>query len=321
MSKDIATAYHNLSVMLDAGMPILKSLNITTQGLSRGLKRGFSALTKSVSQGNTIPEAMAKYPRVFAPLDLMLIEAADMSGNLPQSFNMLSQWYDFCNKIKMTILSGLMFPFAVLNVAALVIPLPALFLAKIGIASYVIMVIQILALFYIPAAIILIIFLYMPKAGIFRRGLDIITLKIPLLGQAVYHIALSRYCRAFHMLYKAGVPIIQCAQKSPAITGNSVVAALFEGAAQSAKNGNPVYEGFSHQLPQEFLDLWKIGEETGKLEDVTKRLGDNAADTAQHLFEEFAKWLPKIIYFAVAALIVFQILKGAAIISTAIQQF
>jgi len=248
----------------------------------------------------------------------MLIEAADISGNLPQSFNMLSQWYDFCNKIKMTILSGLMFPFAVLNVAALVIPLPALFLAKIGIGGYLTMVIQTLALFYIPAAVLLVIFRYMPKAGILRRGLDIITLKIPLLGQAVYHIALSRYCRAFYMLYKAGVPIIQCAQKSPAITGNSVVAALFEGAAQSAKNGNPVYDGFSHQLPPEFLNLWKIGEETGKLEDVTKRLGDNAADTAQHLFEEFAKWLPKIIYFVVAAFMVYQILKGAAIISTVI---
>jgi type IV pilus assembly protein PilC len=320
MSKDIATAYHNLSVMLDAGMPILKSLNITTQGLSGGLKKIFSALTKSVSQGNTIPEAIAKYPMVFAPLDLMLIEAADISGNLPQSFNMLSQWYDFCNKIKMTILSGLMFPFAVLNIAALIGPLPTLFLAKISIAGYLTTVIQILALFYIPAAVILVIFRYMPKAVIFRRGLDIITLKIPLLGQAVYHIAITRYCWAFHMLYKAGVPIIQCAQKSPAITGNSVVAALFEGAAQSAKNGNPVYEGFSRQLPPEFLNLWKIGEETGKLEDVTKRLGDNAADTAQHLFEEFAKWLPKIIYFAVAAFIVFQILKGAAILSAVIPQ-
>ena len=221
----------------------------------------------------------------------------------------------------MTLLLGLMFPFAVLNVAALVIPLPTLFLAKIGIAGYVTAVIKILALFYIPAAAIWVIFLYMPKAGILRTGLDIITLKIPLLGQAIYHIALSRYCRAFYMLYKAGVPIIQCAQKSPAITGNSVAAALFEGAAQSSKNGNPVYEGFSHQLPPEFLNLWKIGEEAGKLEDVTKRLGDNAADTAQHLFEEFAKWLPKIIYFAVAALIVFQILKGAAIISAVIQQF
>jgi type IV pilus assembly protein PilC len=318
MSKDIATAYHNLSVMLDAGMPIVKSLDITTQGLSGGLKRVFSALTKSVSHGSTISEAMAKYPMVFAPLDLMLIEAADMSGNLPQSFKMLSQWYDFCYKIKMTILSGLMFPFAVLSVAALVIPLPALFLAKISIAGYVIMVIQTLALFYIPAAVILVIFLYMPKASIFRSGLDIITLKIPLLGQAIYHIALCRYCRAFYMLYKAGVPIIQCVQKSPAITGNSVIAALFEGGAQNAKNGNPVYEGFSRKLPPEFLDLWKIGEEAGKLEDVTKRLGDNAADTAQHLFEEFAKWLPKIVYVAVAAFLIYQILKGAAIISTAV---
>jgi type IV pilus assembly protein PilC len=321
MSKDIAIAYHNLSVMLDAGMPILKSLDITTEGLSGRLKSVFSALTKSVSQGNSLPQAMAKYPMVFAPLDLMLIEAADMSGNLPQSFKMLSQWYDFCNKIQMTILSGLMFPFATLNVAALVIPLPMLFLAKTGIVAYLTAVMKILALFYIPAAVILIIFLYMPKAGTLRRRLDIITLKIPLLGRAIYHIALCRYCRAFYMLYKAGVPIIQCAQKSPAITGNSVAAALFEGGAQSAKNGNPVYEGFSHQLPPEFLNLWKIGEEAGKLEDVTKRLGDNAADTAQHLFEEFAKWLPKIIYFVIAAFMVFQILKGAAILSPAIPQF
>jgi type II secretory pathway component PulF len=116
------------------------------------------------------------------------------------------------------------------------------------------------------------------------------------------------------MLYKAGVPITQCAETSPSLTGNIVIAELFQGGADSAQTGEPVSNGFSDRLPIELLDLWHIGEESGELDSVTKRLADMYADKAELLLTEFSKWLPKLAYFIVCIIMVIQIFKGYGMI-------
>ncbi|GAI19519.1 unnamed protein product, partial [marine sediment metagenome] len=100
MRIKLALIYHDLAVLLDAGIPILKSLNIISEGLQGHQKRIFSDLSKSVSQGNTFADSMAEYPKVFARLDLMLVKSAELSGELPNCFKMLSNWYEFSKRIK-----------------------------------------------------------------------------------------------------------------------------------------------------------------------------------------------------------------------------
>ncbi|MHC4284253.1 MAG: type II secretion system F family protein, partial [Planctomycetota bacterium] len=210
MTKKLATVYHNLSIMLDAGIPLQQALNTTASGLKGKSRKTFSALAKGVSAGNGLAETMSKHSNIFATLDVMLVEAADTSGNLPEAMKMLSQWYDFMNRLKNKLISGLILPLAVLHIAAFVGPLPFLFLGGINEAGYVIQVAKILALFYIPMVLILAILQVMPRTGKLRRFMDALVLRIPVLGKALRKIAIGRYCWAFYMLYKAGVPIIQC---------------------------------------------------------------------------------------------------------------
>lgn len=311
-TKNLAIAYHELAVMLDAGMPVLKSLSTVAGSFEGHVGKSFSALVKEVSAGSGLAETMKKQKHVFAPLDVMLVEAADTSGNLPQAFKMLSQWYDFRNRLNGIIISGLVLPFMILHIAAFVAPLPFLFMGGTTTGGYIIQVLRTLALLYVPLAIILGILHMMPSSGSLRRLFDALVLKI--LGPAVRQLALSRYCRAFNMLYKAGVPITQCAQKASGVTGNLIIADLLKGGAQSAQAGNLVCEGFSPRLPPDFLNLWRIGEESGELDNCLKKLADNTADTAEHLFVEYARWLPRVIYVLVCVMIVIQILKGAAAI-------
>jgi type IV pilus assembly protein PilC len=257
---------------------------------------------------------MSKYPNVFATLDVMLVDAADTSGNLSESLKLLSEWYDFSNRLKNRLISGLMLPLVVIHIAALVGPLPYLFMGIINVAGYIIKVAITLALFYIPLSIILATLHLMPNTGTIRRFLDFVVLKIPILGLAVRQLALSRYCRAFNMLYKAGIPIIQCAQQAPGVTGNVIVADVVKGGAESAQAGNMVWEGFSPKLPADFLNIWRIGEETGELDNSIKRLADNTTENAEQLFSEFVQWLPRIIYWLICAVIVMQILMIASML-------
>ena len=315
MTNKLATMYHNLSVMLEAGIPMLRSLSSIAPGLKGKLRTTFLALAKDVSAGNSLAESMAKYPNVFATLDLMLVETAELSGKLPECFSMLSAWYEFCNRIKRIMFSGLMLPLVVIHIVAVVAPLPTLFLGKTTIADYILEVAATLALFYVPAAITLAILYLMPRTGLLRRFLDALILRIPLLGQAIRQLAIARYCRAFNMLYKAGVPIAQCAQKAPSVTGNTIIADFFKGGAESARAGSPVCDGFSRKLPIDFLDLWQIGEETGELDNSVQKLADNSGESARFLFTQLAQWLPRLIYWLVCLVLVIQILKGAAAIA------
>jgi type II secretory pathway component PulF len=260
---------------------------------------------------------MSKYPNVFAAIDVMLVDAADTSGNLSECFKLLSEWYDFSYRLKRRLISGLMLPFMVIHVAASAGPLPFIFMGIISVAGYIRMMATILALLYVPTIFILAVLHLMPNTGAIRRCLDFMVLRIPILGSAVRQLALSRYCRAFNMMYKAGIPIIQCAQRAPGVMGNAIVADVVRGGAKSAQAGNMVWEGFSSKLPADFLNLWRVGEETGELDNSVKRLADNTTERAEHLFSEFVQWMPRIVYWFVCALLVILILLAASALFSA----
>lgn len=312
MAKTLATAYHNLATMLEAGLPVKRCLNTIVAGLTGKLCEAFSAIARAISDGQTISDTMAKFPKFFSPLDILVVQAAEQSGKLPQAFELLSKWHDFNNRLHRILLSGMLFPLLIITVAAFVAPVPKLVLGGFNFLRYFYQVFIILAVFYIPVIVVFCIVRFTPPAGQLRVLLDSLVIRIPLLGQAVRHLALSRYCRVFNMLYSAGIPIVQCAEKAPTAAGNAIIAELFKPAAQSAKNGNPVSEGFSKELPGDFRELWSTGEETGKLDDITHRLADSHADTGRFLLETFCKWLPRILYFLICIWMIIKIIQGYA---------
>lgn len=314
MSKNRALFYNNLSTMLDAGLPISRCLTTAAEGLKGKLPKCFTTLPEAISKGHTLTEAMAQHPRLFPPLDIMMTDAAENSGRLPESFRLLANWYAFSRRIMRRILSAMVLPVCYIHIAALLAPLPLLFLGRTTADRAVTEAVLILSYFYVPAVIIFAVIRFMPRTGLLRTLLDTLVLKIPLLGHAFYHLALTRYLRAFYMLFKAGVPITQAAEKATAVTANATVARLVKGASISAQQGRPLYEGFSPKLPAEFRNAWQTGEESGSLDDVTRHLADKTAEHTEFLFDEFARWLPKLIYLLVCLMMLYYISRGLSAI-------
>ncbi|MFC1677170.1 type II secretion system F family protein [Planctomycetota bacterium] len=312
MISKISLVYYDLAILLDAGMPLIRSLETVEAGVRGKLGKAFSGLVAGVSQAKTLPETMAQYPAVFKPLDVAIVQAADTSGNLPASFKMLSNWYQLTNRLANKIFSGMLLPIVVINIAAFVSPLPAFILGRIGTTGYLIDVIRTLAILYVPLSVILGIIFLTPKTGPLRLLLDRLVLWVPLLRKAIRELAIGRYCRGFGMLYKAGVPITICTEKAADLTGNAVIGSFFKGGAVAAKAGSPASEGFSNQLDSKFLQLWRVGEESGELDKVIEKLGDAATDRAEFLFQQLATWLPRLAYFLVCIIIIMKIFGAAA---------
>ena len=314
MSSQQAIIYYDLAILLDAGVPTLKSLNIISEGLKRHLRIIFSNLSESVSQGNTLADSMAKYPKIFARLDLMLVKSAELSGELPNCFKMLSKWYEFKNRLKGIFISGCILPFMLFNILVIIIRIPPLVLGTISTTEYMIKTAIAIGTLYLFIGIPLALYHSMPNTGIFRRLFDALSLRIPLLGLAIRQLSICRYCRGFSMLYKAGVPIAQCAVQATELTGNLIIADMFKGAAASIEAGNSAYEGLSRKLPLDYLNIWQTGEEIGELDKMTDKIAEISGDRAELLFTEFAKWLPRLFYAMICVVFIIEIFKQAGAI-------
>ncbi len=302
--------YHKLSLLLKAGVPILQSLRNATKTSKGKIRRALSVVADSVSRGDSLVEAMGRHPKVFMPLDVILVGAGEASGNLTDVLEFLSRWYDFRNRLRRTIVSGMVLPIFLIHFAAVIGPAPAFILKQYGATQYYMQAAIILGLLYVPTTIILAIVHLTPKTGPARFMLDAFSLRIPILGRAIKYLALSRFCRAFIMLYKAGIPIIECVEVAGGVTGNAVITRMVKGGADSGRAGNSICAGFSRRLPPDLLSMWQVGEDTGKLDEAIEPIADEFAEVSELLFKELARWMPRLVYFGICIIMGYQIIMG-----------
>jgi type IV pilus assembly protein PilC len=293
--------------MLDAGVPIMRSFDIVIEGRHGHFKQVLSQVRDSVSKGSSLTESMAKHRHVFPTLDRMLVEAAEHSGSLGESFKMLSEWHEFVQRIVVRMLTGLIYPFLILHAAAFVFPLPQLIFGSITLGQYLRFVLFVVIWIYLLVLIIAI-RVYRPETTrLLRLPVDYLALRIPVLGGGVYHLCISRYAKAFAMLYKAGVPIAESVERATQAVGNEAIARLFRGSISTVRSGGMAWEGLSPRLPGEYRHLWQIGEEAGELDKTVDKIAQISADRSDLHFRAFARGFPIVVYFIIMGVLAFMI--------------
>jgi len=300
--------YHNLSVMLNAGVSITRALQSVHKGGRYG--RLFSQIEQDVAQGNGLSDAVQNRRAKFQKLDRVLIHVGEETGQLPEMFEELSQWYSFRQRLNQTIRSGMMYPLLMIHALAFIGPVVPFALNEFNTSIYVRGVLSILAFFYIPAAVILAIKYLTPKQGPFRWMLDSFTIFLPLLGKAVRELELSRYTKIFAITYRAGIPIVRCAEMATEVVSNQVMVRRLKGAQEQAALGQEMSLGFSKALPAEFVSVWQVGEESGELDNSAYRLAKMHAENAEMRFTIVAQWTPWIVYAIVAGVMIYYIFTG-----------
>ncbi len=301
----LARVYFDMATLLNAGVPILRSLDILVEGRRGHLKHVLSRIRQALAQGTSLSEALNTYGRrTFPELDRMLLDTADTAGSLPAACRMLSGWHEFLNKINRQIQMGMIYPCFVLTIAAFIAGAPSFFLGSMNGTQYLTQVTHLLAWLFGPILVIVLFMHFRDRLPLLRLPFDFLVLQIPVLGRAIYHLSVCRYAKAFAMMYGAGVPLTDVTERATRATGNAVVAGLFAGAVDTVRSGSSAWEGFSRRLSPEYLHLWQVGEETGELDKTAAKVAEIAADRADLLFKAFADWLPKIAYFAILIVIV-----------------
>ncbi|MFN3648730.1 MAG: type II secretion system F family protein [Armatimonadota bacterium] len=291
------------ATMVNAGINILKCLDILEQQAKDPvLKPVIGELRKDVVAGSTLTDALARHPKVFSKLFVSMVRAAEVGGILDQILDRLATFLEKEQEVIGRIKGAMVYPvcvlvFAMLMVLAMfafVLPTFKEIFAEAGgelplITQMLFMLSDFIrgywyTLLAIPPGLFFgTKWYYGTEQG--RWNLDKLKLRIPVVGELVLKMAVSRFSRTFGTLVNSGVPVLRALEIVAETAGNVVIARAVDEARQSVREGQRISAPLaaSGVFPLMVTQMMDIGEETGRMSEMLIKIStfyDNEVEVA-----------------------------------------
>ncbi|MBV9852593.1 MAG: type II secretion system F family protein [Armatimonadetes bacterium] len=282
------------ATMIDAGIAIIKCLDILEgQTKEESLKGVIAAVRKDVKGGLSLTDALAKHPHVFSKLYVNMIRAAEIGGILDVILDRLAGFLEKEMEIKGKIKSAMMYPTIVLVFAGFMVVALFLFVLprfkEIFASMDVEMPAVTQALFassdwlraYWWVVLILGVGVYVGvkqygRTVTGRYKLDQLKLKLPIFGDLVLKMSVSRFSRTFGTLIASGVPMMRSLEIIGETSGNAVLAEAIGNARSSIREGAKISQPLANSglFPAMVTHMIDVGEETGRLSEMLSKVAD-----------------------------------------------
>ncbi|MFO8052985.1 MAG: type II secretion system F family protein [Candidatus Omnitrophota bacterium] len=283
-----------LTTLIESGIPAVEALGILEDQIENPyFKLVISSVLKDVKEGMSFSKALMKYPHVFPEIYLSMVEAAEISGNLPEVLNRVSVYLEKSSALRKKVKSALYYPAAIVIMAIVitgflmfkVIPTFKQIFASLGgelplPTQILISVSDLLTKKETLIAALGIIFLggfglkkYIntPKGKLnFHRFI----LKLPLVGELIRKVALANFSRTFATLMRSGVSVIQGLDIVAKTSGNKVIEEAVLKAKKYIQQGQPIYVPLeeSGAFPPMVVKMIAVGERSGRLEGMLLKI-------------------------------------------------
>jgi type IV pilus assembly protein PilC len=292
--RSIAIFTRQLATMIDAGLPLVQSLEILSQQQeSKAFKNIIRVIREDVEGGSTFAGALKKHPATFNDLYTNLVVAGEEGGILDNILLRLASYIEKSEALKKKVKSALIYPATIVGVAVIVVgilmifvipvfetmfkssgqnlPLPTLIVVTLSkmIKKYVVI--------FIPAMVLLFFLLrkyYHTQNG--RAVLDRLLLKLPVFGSLFKKIAVARFSRTLGTLVSSGVPILDGLTIVSRTSGNRVIETAILNARASIREGETIAEPLSRSniFPPMVIQMISVGESTGALDTMLSKIAE-----------------------------------------------
>jgi len=292
--KDIMAFTYQLSVLLEAGFPLDRSLSILS-GLTekKKLKDLVLELISQVRGGRSFSEALSKFPSEFPLFYVNMVKAGEAGGFLESTISRLATYLENSQSIRSDVQSALIYPslLSFVGGSAVVIlltfvvpqftkifsdmgealPLPTVILLTIsnGLINYWWAILLVFAvLFFILRQYI--------KSNSGRQKWDQLKYSLPVFGKLQKEAAVSRFARTLGTLLNSGVPILNAFQIVQGTLGSGKLYEAISAVKESARRGRGIAEPLSNSdiFPPIAIHMITVGEETGKLDEMFIKIAD-----------------------------------------------
>ncbi len=286
-----------LSAMIGAGVPLLRSLtSLEKHAEDPVLKKTLALVIKDVEGGNSLANALAKFPTSFNDIYVNMVRAGETAGILDDILKRLAYQQEKSSAIRKKVKSAMAYPTVLIGITVLaffglmlfVIPqigkiltnlggpdakLPGITLFMLGISHL------ITSYWYIIFPVIggtvfgVVKYIGTPKG---KRNFDILLLKIPGVKNIIKKMAIARFARTFSALMGAGVAVLECLEVTSRAVGNTLFQEALQHAAVEVKNGRPlsVVIEENNLFPGIVSQMLSVGEETGQTDVVLVKVAD-----------------------------------------------
>lgn len=292
---DIAIFSRQMATMMKSGVPLVQSFDIIGTGHeNQAMQRMILAIKADVEGGSTFADSLKKFPMYFDDLFVNLINAGEQSGALETMMEKLATYKEKTEALKAKVKKAMTYPISVLVIAFVVtaillifvvpqfqtvfdsfgaeLPAPTLFVIALseGMQSYwwmFVLAIGGLAWGYKHMH---------AKSAEFRKRVDQIALKIPIIGEISTKSAIARYARTLETMSVAGVPLVEAMDSVAGATGNIIYKEASLEIKSEISGGTNLQSAMKSTglFPNMVIQMVSIGEEAGSLDAMLSKVAD-----------------------------------------------
>jgi type IV pilus assembly protein PilC len=294
-AKELAVFTRQFSVMIDAGLPLVQCLEIlANQQENKTFQKVLTGVRASVEGGATLSASLKIYDKVFDALYYNMVDAGETGGILDTILQRLATYIEKNVRLKRAVRSALIYPTAVIGIAALVItlllwkvvpifvtlfnglgaelPLPTR--VVIGLSQFIGSWYGFLIFLAVVGFAGAVAWWYRTPQG--RITIDTIMLKIPVIGMLLRKIAVARFTRTLGTLISSGVPILEGLDITARTAGNAVIEKAITNTRKAVEAGRSLVDPLkeSDVFPGMVTQMIGVGEQTGAMDAMLQKIAD-----------------------------------------------
>jgi type IV pilus assembly protein PilC len=301
--------------MLNSGLPLSRAMQISYEQVQNpNFKKILMEIAKDIDSGTSLAGALSRYPNVFDMPYVSLIKAGESSGKLDTIMQRIAAEYEAIRDLESRLRAALIYPVIVLIVMFLVILVLVVYVVPklteiftslnqqlpwhtqllVNTSN---LLINYWFIFVGLAVIGIILFrsFYLTDAG--KIAIYRLLISIPALGKVIKQADISNYLKTLALLVSSGVSITEALQNSAKVTNNPFLTKASLEASSYVEKGNALSDYFRSN---KFFDpiipsMVKIGEETGKIDEMLNRVADNYANDSSYAIKGLSSALEPVI--------------------------
>ncbi|WP_417544021.1 type II secretion system F family protein [Marinobacter sp.] len=293
---DIAMLTRQLATMMKAGVPLVQSFDIVTDGLeNKGLQDLVMAIRNDISSGTSFAGALRKHPKHFDNLYCNLVDSGEKAGALEKMLDRIATYLEKTELLKKKVKKAMTYPIAVVVVAIVV---TAILLVKVvpqfeslfqGFGAELPVFTQMVVRlsdwmqtwwFVVLLGIVGTIFLFKEanrRSQKFSDFVDKYVLKLPVVGEILDKSAVAKFGRVLSTTFAAGVPLVDALDSVAGATGNAVYRDAIQRIKNDVSSGTQLQASMREQdiFPVMAVQLTAIGEESGNLDEMLEKVAEH----------------------------------------------
>lgn len=293
-TKDIVIFTRQLSTMIDAGLPLVQSLEILgDQQENVTFKKILVDIRRDVETGNTFADAMKKHPKIFNNLYCNMIDAGEVGGILDTILNRLAIFMEKNMVLTKKVKGALTYPLICLCISIVILAVILIFVVPVfdkmfadfgaSLPALTQMVVNMsnavqhyFVFILLGAGFVVFVLkkIYSTEKG--RIKGDALLLKLPVFGTLIKKVAVAKFTRTLSTMLQSGVPILESLNVVGRTAGNKIIEIAIFRVADAISEGRTIAEPLEETgvFPSMVIQMINVGESTGALDTMLEKIAD-----------------------------------------------